>query len=170
MRLAVVGHGESGKNVVSEWLKQHSDLKYCHSTSEAAASLLFDVFSLFDGSASPPRYADTAACHADRRNHRELWREVILAFNGKRKTRLYLSMANNGNDVFNGIRCPVELQACLDAKIVDKVVWVERDVPRDPSFKIPYRDSYYALDNRGSLDDLDASLTAMCLNLGIPVR
>jgi hypothetical protein len=126
MKLAVCGHGECGKDTVCTWLAQHSPLRYHASTSEAAAQLCFERLAPAYG------YANVRAAHQDRRNHREEWAAIIDSYNRPRGITLYCDMLKS-QDILNGIRRENEIEALRAHDMLDLVIWIERDVPVDPS-------------------------------------
>ena len=163
MRIAIVGPGRSGKTTASEWLADHTPLRYVESTSAAAATVVCGHPSLRD------RYGSLEECYADRRNHREQWRDIILDYNQPDGLRLYREMIQR-NDILDGIRDPRELQACRAAGLVDVVVWIERNAPADRSLGFGPEVADFVVDNTGDFERLHRGLGELARRLGIEVR
>lgn len=154
MRVALCGPGRSGKDTVSAYLSVKTALRYQISTSEMACQLIFDtVF--------PDRYLSLEECHADRVNHRVVWREAILAYNQPSGIRLYEDYQDT-HDIFNGIRCKDELQSGLMSGFFDLSIWVDREVPEDPSLNFGPSDCDIVIPNQGSLGQLYERLDRVC--------
>ena len=160
MRLAIVGPGQSGKTTAARWLSEHTPLRYVESTSAAAAKVVCSHPSMRD------RYDSLEACYADRRNHRQQWRDIILEHNQPDGLRLYREMAEQ-NDILDGIRDARELQACRDAGLVDAAVWIQRDVPADPSLGFGPEAADYVIDNNSTFEELYRQLRELADRLGI---
>ena len=163
MRIAIVGRGRAGKTTAARWLAEHTPLRYAGSTSYSAARVVCGDPSLSG------RYESVDACYADRRNVREEWRRIILDYNGPDGLRLYREMAAE-NDILDGIRSRRELEACRAAGLAEVVVWIERDVPPDPSLDFGPGAADHLIDNTGALAELHDRLGVLALRLGLEVR
>jgi hypothetical protein len=142
MRIAICGHGQSGKDTAAEYLRSHAGLRYTRSTSEAAALIVFEAMA--------GEYPDAQACFHDRRNRRKEWAEIIWRYNQPYGTTLYESMAAT-NDILNGIRCPDELAACRRAGLIDAAIWIDRPGFFDASQKFGPLDCDIVLMNHGTV-------------------
>lgn len=162
MRLAIVGPGQSGKTTAARWLADHTPLRYVESTSAAAAKVVCSHPLMRD------RYRSLEECYADRRNHRQQWRDIILEHNQPDGLRLYREMAAE-NDILDGIRDARELQACRDAGLVDAVIWIERDAPVDVSLGFGPEAADYVVDNDGTFQELYRQLGELVERLGVTV-
>jgi hypothetical protein len=151
-RLAICGPGRCGKDTASIWLRDHTALRYYGSTSEAAASLVFSKISGEYG------YQTVEECFQDRHNHRELWAKSIWDYNRPLGITLYEDMLKV-TDVLNGIRRKGELQALLSRDMIDLVLWIDRDVPEDPSLEMDSSVADFIIPNNGTLEDLYQRLT-----------
>jgi len=160
INLAICGEGRAGKDTVANWLQNYTTLQYDGSTSEACATLCYEALKEQYG------YADVAAAFADRHNHRREWAECIWQFNQPDGLTLYRDMVGDSN-ILNGIRRAGELQACVDAGIVDLRIWIDRDVPKDESCEIDADDCDIVIRNHGALDDLHRKLERFARTLGI---
>jgi len=147
MKIAVCGHGRCGKDTVSNWFDYSTSLCYHESTSQAAAALCFSQLREKYG------YITVEEAFDDRHNHREEWAQIIWAHNEPDGLTLYRGMLDT-SDILNGIRRAGELQAVLAHQMLDLTIWIERDVPKDPSCEITIDDCDIAIPNNGTLEEL----------------
>jgi len=119
MRLAICGPGRSGKGVASNWLSQHTNLRYTQSTSQAAAELCYRALKDEYG------YTSVADAWAKRHQYRGAWAETIWQYNEPDGTRLYEEMLGE-NDILDGIRRARELFACHAKGLIDLSIWIDR--------------------------------------------
>jgi hypothetical protein len=151
MRIAVCGHGRHGKCTVAKWLSENTPLRYTKSTSEAAAELVFSrLKDQYD-------YQSVSECWLDRANHREEWARIIWDYNQPDGVTLYEEVIAD-NDILDGIRDHVELQACRDRGIIRVALWVDASerLPAEGvgSFKVGKDDCELAVDNNHDLEHL----------------
>lgn len=151
MKFAICGHGRSGKDTVSKWLKEHTRLRYQESTSEAAAKLCYQCLRDKYG------YSTVKEAFEDRHNHRQEWAEIIWEYNEPDGIRLYRDMLEV-SDVLNGVRRASEFDALRREGMLDLTIWIDRDVPNDPSLEYDSNACDLIIPNYGTLDDLDRRL------------
>ena len=119
MKLAIIGPNRCGKDTVCRWLAEHTELTYRQSTSEAAATIVFDAMGLAhtrEGRTFPWRTVEQ--CWEARHEHREEWAAIIWFYNQPDGLRLYRDMIKK-QDILNGISRLSGLRACIDEKLID---------------------------------------------------
>ena len=60
-----------------------------------------------------------------------------------------------------GMRDKAELSACRKAGLLPLVIWIDREVPSDPTLELTEDDADLVLNNHGSLLDLDRRVDAL---------
>lgn len=158
--IAICGPGRVGKDTVSLWLKANTILRYDRSTSEAAARLCFEAFREKYG------YATADEAFADRHNHRREWAECIWRYNQPHGITLYTDMLQT-TDILNGIRRAPELNALRMRGLIDLTLWVQRDVPTDPSLEMTEDDADIIIPNNQTIADLETRLQRLALAFNI---
>jgi len=140
--LAILGHGTCGKTTSARWLASVYGLCYKYSTSEFAKI--------------------TIELSGDKFENRVAWGQAIADFNNQDGgIKLYKLMAKDHN-IFDGIRRINELdgvrQWVLAKEKIFVPVWIDRDVPKDPSCEIRPEHCRFSVNNRGELVDLYTNL------------
>lgn len=158
LRLAVSGHGESGKDYVCQRLSELTGLRYAGSTSQAAKHIVYEHYKHMSESdvLSDPRWTADDMWN-NRREYRQTWSKAMREYNTPNRTRLYEEMFAT-NDFLNGIRHGDELTLCLERGLVDLAIWVAREVPPDPTMDYGPELCDFAIDNNGDLNALDKKL------------
>lgn len=118
-KLLILGYGRHGKDTVAEILRDQYGLRFKSSSEFVGEECLWDQW----GKAVYPTFE---AMFEDRHNHRELWMQMISAYNTPDKTRTASTMFERGFDMYVGMRRQDELDACKEAGIFDKIIWVQR--------------------------------------------
>jgi len=152
MQIVICGHGRCGKDTASQWFMEHTRLRFHESTSEAAAQLCYQRLREKYG------YYSVEQAFEDRHNHRKEWAEIIWAYNEPDGLTLYRDMLE-ANDILNGVRKASELEALRTHLLVDLVIWIDRDVPNDPSLEMDSSVADIIIDNNGTLADLHQKLS-----------
>ena len=141
MKLLIVGDGESGKDTVAAMFAEKG-MTFKSSSRAALEIFLYDLLKQELG------YDDIEEAYKDRRNFRTLWKLCISVYNLGDPARLCREILAN-NDIYVGMRSKVELE--VSRKLFDAVIWVKRDVPKDPTCEITEEMCDFTIDNRGSL-------------------
>ena len=143
--LTISGHGTCGKTTTARYLTSTYDLNYEHSTSEFAKKTIH-----------------LPGDHKDRSKHRVAWAQAIADFNSEDEgIKLYKLMAIR-NDIFDGMRRVDELMS-LKRWVQNNghifiSIWVDRDVPIDPSCEIRPEHCRFTVNNRDDLLSLYSNL------------
>ena len=109
-------------------------------------------------------YENEQQCYEDRRNHRELWYELIRAYNSKDRARLARQLFKTA-DVYVGIRDEEELAAARAAGLFDALIWVDANerlpVESTSSCRVGPEDADFILDNNGPAEALHTNIANM---------
>lgn len=149
MKFLVLGHGRHGKDTVGEILREELGLTFVTSSKMCSKIFIFNLLKDLLG------YKTEEECFEDRHNHRELWYELIKAYNFHDKGRLCKEIMKE-HDMYVGLRCDLEYQA--SKHLFDKILWVdayERTGYLEPSFRVRFNHSeMIRVDNNGDEEDL----------------
>jgi len=122
-RIAICGHGRSGKDTAARWLAEHTPLRLGKTTSEVIA---------------PYRAAELGVSVEEaftrRHEERDLWYELGNRLRANDWARLVRETLRDG-EICVGIRDPEELAAARAEGLVDLVLWIDRDVKPDSTMK-----------------------------------
>ncbi len=148
IKVLIVGYARHGKDTFAEML----GLPF-NSSSEAAMELA--IYPILQAKYN---YQSMAECFEDRVNHRKEWHDLIKAYNTPDKTRLAREILKE-NDVYVGMRCSEEVQACIEQKIFDTIIWVDASGRLPPeskdSISIKPDCANFFVTNNETLDDLN---------------
>jgi len=122
-KVGVFGYARHGKDSVAEMLARSLDYQFCSSSLFVCEKAVYPFLA--------PKYGYTTPykCFEDRVNHRAEWKELITLYNKDDKARLAKELLVE-NDIYVGMRCKDELQACIEQGIFDILIWVTN--PRKP--------------------------------------
>lgn len=160
-KLLILGYARHGKDTVAELLRDDYGYQFTSSSMFVAEECLWDSW----GCAV---YPDFEAMYADRVNHRELWMQMISAYNTPEKTKTASTMLSRGFDLYVGMRRHDELLACQEAGIFDFIIWVDaslRHPPETGSMDITEDNcgADFVIYNNGKLEDLPVAV-ADCMD------
>ncbi len=167
--IVFLGHSRCGKDESVKRLAAKTSLTPATSVSAAMAPLV-----AWSQNLPTPFAFDT------RHQHREYWYEWINAFRRYYTADLPTRMSLAYGDTVAGIRSKLELEECVANKVVDVLVWVERDVPADPTLEFAWEDvkalrdkglaQAVYVDNSRTLDDLDAAMQQLVVDFKLPTK
>lgn len=153
-KILILGYARHGKDTFANYLSSLIDVKLMSSSKFANESIIYPWFK----ERFPGYYTDADACFADRGNWRPQWHKLIADYNTPDRTRLARKILQL-NDGYIGMRCIHEVKACLEAKLFQRVYWVDasrREPKEDSRSNSVHYDSscMIKVDNNGTEDDL----------------
>lgn len=146
--LAILGMGRAGKDTAGEFLSEKFLPSKPRSSSLNALPLVAHMIGL------PPEVA-----YAERHQHREFWIEACNALRKDDLTRL-ARWCLGACDVAIGLRGKEEFAAVMKTGVCDLSVWVERDVPADPTVEFRREDCVVVIENTSTLERFHEKLMA----------
>lgn len=151
----IMGHKGHGKDTVCKMLEKHG-YSFASSSEFMCENVVFPALK------EKYNYESPEQCHTDRDAHRQEWYQLIADFNTPDKTALAKAIYAD-HDVYCGIRHIEEFSAIKNASLFDYSIWV------DASSRLPAEDESsctvtaemadLVMNNNGSLEELDASIT-----------
>ena len=164
-KLLIVGHARHGKDTVVSLLMEQYGIRGCSSSDFATEHVIMPHFAKLG-----KPYATAKECHEDRVNHRALWYDLIVAYNGNDLTRIAREILMD-NDAYCGMRNRRELWACQNAKVFDHVIWVDATdrlpLEGNGSMTIQPWMADIILDNNGHWFELEKNLLVVMNKLGV---
>ena len=149
-KLLVVGHMRHGKDSMAEILRDEIGLRFM-SSSQAAA----DIF-IYDALKEKYGYKTPEECFEDRVNHRPEWYQMICDYNKDDRTKLAKGILKL-TDCYVGMRDRDEIEACVENKVFDLIVWVDASerLPEEDksSFNIDKSCADIIIDNNGTFEE-----------------
>jgi hypothetical protein len=156
-KLLIIGHGRHGKDTVGEILRDYHGFNFV-SSSWFCAGFVADRMGYTGRDALGRAYAE-------RHDYRGTWAKLITEYNNPDLTRTASEMLAQGYDMYVGMRKRAELEACKEAGIFDKIIWVDRSMYLPPegagSMELTAQDATHFINNNGSLRDLWVAVDAL---------
>lgn len=141
--IAVIGHGESGKDRFAHQFARAAGLRLGKSVSLHMAPHVSRLLGL----------SVEEAYHL-RRENREQWAEVIDDYREGDPARCIREILEEG-DVVVGVRRRHEFEAARRQRLLRLVIWIERpDRPKDPTMQLTVEDADIVIMNNQSLAGL----------------
>lgn len=142
MKIVIIGHGECGKDSVANAISSRYGLSFKGSISwymkaHVAKELEVSEMTAWDS----------------RRDNRHLWRDSIDAYREGDPARIIRECFKLA-DIVTGVRPAEEMESALAEGLIDCVIWVERNVPIDPTLELNKEVADVIIDNTGSLADM----------------
>ena len=162
--LLVIGHGRHGKDTVCEILQMYHGFKFISSSEFACDRAVYPNFTRAMLAGNPNvmapnqlAYDSPEECFENRAANRDIWYNLIKAYNLNDPSRLAREMLEEGYNIYCGMRDNIELEASRE--LFDEIWWVDRSkhLPTEPetSMKIKYDpDSMKLINNNDGLREL----------------
>lgn len=146
VKIAIIGHGRSGKDTVAELLAKQTGLRFDGSISWCIKERVADVLGV-------------SSCSAweNRHKNREQWRKIIDDFRKDDPGCVIRDILCHA-DIIAGIRARAEFEATKH--LFKHVIWVERSVPPDPTLELTHLDATSYIHNTGAMRDLEFEVSA----------
>jgi hypothetical protein len=96
------------------------------------------------------------------------WREELDKLR-ERDPALLVKMVLRESDIVCGIRAKIEFEAAKALGLIDLSIWVDRDVPVDPTLSFGVDDCDMVLRNHSTVEDLYLKLEHLARSLRLQV-
>lgn len=159
MRLAICGHGRSGKDTAAHWLNRHTSLHFHGSLSWYLAIDVAKKTGLSREEAYKRRH--------DSDDVRLMWYNLGRELRKNNPGYLINKAIEDGSDIICGVRDKEEVLWMIDNNIVDLVIWIDRDVKTDPTMEFGPELCDVMIYNNGTLEDLCLRLARLSKALNI---
>lgn len=147
-RLLIIGHARHGKDSFAEILRDLIGISFESSSHFVGERCVWPMW-------GEERYDTFEEFFEDRITdvNRKVWGDLIDAYTTPDKARVAREMFAEGNDVYVGQRRRAEYQACMNQKMFDHVIWVDRSehLPDEQfaSMELNADDANIIIDNNG---------------------
>lgn len=150
--ILVIGHARHGKDTVAEFLCDNYGYSFESSSDFVGQRCVWPTW-------GKDRYETYEEMFEDRVNHRELWSNLINAYNTPDKARTGREMIKElERDMYVGMRDHGEFEACQKENLFDYVIWVDASnrLPpeNNPKMTMTKDDADFVIDNNGDLTEL----------------
>lgn len=139
---AVLGRGRAGKDTSAKYMCVKTGMTYIGSSSNFLLTFVADLTGL-----------EPAKVYADRHKNREFWISVGHAIRAH-DLSLFARMILAKGDLAVGLRGREEIHGCITSGVVDYLIWIDRNVPDDPTMEIGAADCDIVIPNQGAYVDL----------------
>jgi hypothetical protein len=162
-KLGLLGHSGCGKDTAGLNMAQVTPLRFQHSLSWYLAPLVHAEY---------PHIPLDVLRGPGRQDYRELMFQVGQTARAK-DPGILIRSACEENDIISGFRDPDELDRARETGVLDLVIWLDRDVPPDPTMRQfgerPWQHADIRIDNNGDIAMLQSRLARLLRALGIPL-
>ena len=156
MKLAICGRGRAGKDEAAKWFNENTTVRYSgFSTSAVITPYAAKRLGISEEEAFRRRHED-----------RMLWYKIGNELREHDPAFLARQTFERG-DIAVGIRDANEMQAVLDEELIDLAIWIERDVPPDPTLTYGPEFCDVIVLNTGEIEAMYARLEALSKAMGI---
>lgn len=155
IKLAIVGPGGSGKSLAAEYLAHVTSLRFTGECSRVICPHAAARLGISEHEAYATRHAS-----------RDLWRRLGDDLRAHDPAALARETLREGN-ICVGIRARVEMDAVRNERLVQWVVWVQRDTPNDSTLEFGPDVADVVIDNNASVEVFCRRLRSFARHLGV---
>lgn len=146
-KILIIGHGRSGKDTVAQILSNVTGLKW-GGVSSYMCKMVAEKLGV------PPDEA-----WENRHKNREKWRAIIDEHRKDDPACIVKEMLAEGYSIIAGLRPRAEFDAVKP--MFNHTIWVERDVPSDPTLELTKEDATITIGNNSTLGELGRKVSAL---------
>jgi hypothetical protein len=148
-KVLVCGHGRAGKDTACEIICELTGWKFAGTTSKYLTKFVAAKLGLSDEEAYARRHESDET--------RMVW---FHTGNELRKDdpSLLARMAFQNGDVSGGVRGKPEIEAIRQEGVADLIIWIDRDVPVDPTMEFGREYADIVIENNGTVTELREKL------------
>lgn len=162
--LAFCGYGRSGKDTAAEWFRDHTNLVFMGGCSWTAREYMAKRLGADEG-----RVITVDEAYARRHEDRMKWYTYMNEYRKDDPARLIQDCLDH-SDIVCGVRDRAELLAAKEAGLLDLIIWIDRDVPVDPTVTYTVDDCDMVIRNFGTLEVYYQRLERLARSLGLQVK
>ena len=162
--IAFCGHGRSGKDTGAEWARDHTILRFKGGCSWTALKYMAKRLSEDEG-----RVVTEEEAYKNRHMDRMKWYTYMNQYREGDPSRLIRDCLEH-SDIVCGVRDGKELTASKEKGLLDLIIWVNRDVPNDPTVTYTRDDCDIVVDNTSTLEAYYQKLARLMKSLGLQVK
>lgn len=159
--LALCGYGRAGKDTSAEWFRDNTCLQFKGGCSWTARQYMANRLSEDLG-----RLVTVAEVYDRRHEDRMKWYNYMNEYRKDDPARLIRDVLKH-SDLVCGVRDRAELLAARDTGLLDLIVWIDRDVPVDPTVTYSIDDCDIVIRNHGTVPELHRRLEKLAAVLQI---
>lgn len=148
--VAICGPRNCGKDTAAGYIDEHTPLRFEGSLSKYLAPYVAGCLGL-----------SIAETLSRKREFTDVWQKIGIEIRQKHGPLVLVTQCLRESDLIVGSRDILELAAIRCASLVDLVVWIDRDVPEDPTLNFGPDECDIVISNRGSIESFQRRLTRL---------
>ncbi len=155
MKILFVGHGRCGKDTALEICERITTLRSAGTFSRYLTPFVAREMGVSE-----------AQAYRERHQNREEWMRIGTELRRNDPTVLARLAFANG-DMSGGVRGRSEIEAIVRERLTDLIIWIDRDVPTDPTMEFGHSWADVRISNTGSVDSFEYTLRRLMGALGV---
>jgi len=159
--IAFCGYGRAGKDTGAEWFRDHTALVFKGGCSWTARVYMAERLTQDLG-----RLVTVDEAYARRHEDRMKWYTYMNEYRKDDPARLIRDCLTH-SEIICGIRDRAELLAAREEGLLDLIIWVDRDVPVDPTVTYTVDDCDIIIRNHRSVMAYYSKLWQLARSLGL---
>lgn len=153
--IAIVGNGRAGKDTAAEYLRDHTKLRFNGGCSWTGRLYVAERLGISPEEAWNTRHA-----------RRMEWYTLLNEYRKTEPHRLVKDVLSH-SDIVCGVRDGSEMKSAMEHGLFDLVVWIDRDVPPDPTLTFGPDVADIVIQNHWSVEAFHHRLRRFSEALGI---
>lgn len=159
--LALCGFGRAGKDTAAEWFRDNTKLVFKGGCSWTALPYMAGRLSADLG-----REVTVEEAYATRHQDRMKWYNYMNEYRAVDAALIIRDVLKH-SDIVCGVRDKCELLTAKKEGLLDLIIWIERDVPVDPTVTYSIEDADIIIRNNSDIETFHRRLRSLASCLGI---